>query len=227
MSTTVERDVPANNVFPARKILCVQQDNDSCAVLAEAMVEHQIVFAHTAYDALRSMHLGTFDLYVLDFWLPDWSGLSLCRTIRKADPHVPVVFCTAASAERDRARALRAGASAYFTKPIDTGALHSRVCELLEWADRDSLRARPDAQQAVDCELLRWVFAAHAHPLVPEHASLTSMERTARPRACEAFIRHGGTHAHFERWWPQLFASAHAGQSARVPVRTIENHIRQ
>ena len=46
-------------------------------------------------------------------WAADWSGPSLCREIRKIDPHGTIVFCTAAARDNDRARAMRAGANAY------------------------------------------------------------------------------------------------------------------
>jgi hypothetical protein len=39
------------------------------------------------------------------------------------------------------------------------------------------------------------------------------IERRARTRAHEAFVAAGGSRAHFERWWPQVFGSARANRS--------------
>lgn len=38
----------------------------------------------------------SFDLYLLDSWLPDGWGVDLCKKIREFDPHTPIVFYSAA-----------------------------------------------------------------------------------------------------------------------------------
>ena len=103
----------------SRSILFVGSDRETRDLVSEALAEHQLTFAQTAFDGLRVLNAQPFHGYVLDYWLPDWSGAGLCREIRKIDPHAPVVFCSAAAQDTYRARAIRAGANAYLCKPID------------------------------------------------------------------------------------------------------------
>ncbi len=53
-------------------------------------------------------------IYLLDLWLPDGSGLDLCKKIREFDVKTPVVFYSAAAYEGDREAALDSGGQAYF-----------------------------------------------------------------------------------------------------------------
>jgi two-component system response regulator PilR (NtrC family)/two-component system KDP operon response regulator KdpE len=192
-----------------RAILCIEKDEARRAVLSDALSGYELVFTANAFETIRSMNTRAFDGYVVDFWLPDWSGPQLCRAIRDLDPHCPVVFCTAADSELSRQRAMRAGASAYFVEPVNTEALRDRMNSLLSRADAASLSAKADMERAVETELVRWA------PRLAERSNdgglaAQSLERTARVRAHKAFLAAGGTRAHFERWWPHVFGSGRA-----------------
>ena len=50
----------------------------------------------------------SFDLYILDNWLPDRSGMDLCLRLREIDPKTPILFYSGAALEEDRQRASRA-----------------------------------------------------------------------------------------------------------------------
>jgi len=73
-----------------------------------------------------------FDLYLLDSWLPDGSGLDLCRQIREFDPVTPIVFYSAAAYEIDKDQAIACGAQAYLIKPSQPSELCSLVTSLIE-----------------------------------------------------------------------------------------------
>jgi DNA-binding response OmpR family regulator len=73
-----------------------------------------------------------FDLYLLDSWLPDGSGLDLCRRIREFDKVTPILFYSAAAYEMDRAEALKSGAQAYLIKPSHPSELCSLVTSLID-----------------------------------------------------------------------------------------------
>lgn len=73
-----------------------------------------------------------FDLYLLDSWLPDGSGLDLCREIRTFDKVTPIVFYSAAAYEADRELALKSGAQAYLVKPSHPSDLCVLVESLIE-----------------------------------------------------------------------------------------------
>lgn len=48
-------------------------------------------------DGLAKAMDGHFDLYLLDYYLPDGTGLELCHLIRAFDSNTPIFFCTHAS----------------------------------------------------------------------------------------------------------------------------------
>ncbi len=69
------------------------------------------------------------DLIVLDWMLPDTSGLEVCRGLR-ADPlisHVPIIFLTAIDVIDNKIAGLEAGADDYMTKPFEPQELVARI----------------------------------------------------------------------------------------------------
>ncbi len=76
-----------------------------------------------------------FDLFVLDWEVPDISGEEVLRWVRKNVPApVPVMFVTGRNAEKDIISALKNGADDYVTKPYLRGVLAARVEALLRRA---------------------------------------------------------------------------------------------
>jgi DNA-binding response OmpR family regulator len=59
------------------------------------------------------------DALLLDNWMPELSGLELCRQIRIFDKNTPILFCSGAVTEADKEAAFSAGAQGYIGKPFD------------------------------------------------------------------------------------------------------------
>jgi CheY-like chemotaxis protein len=95
------------------RILCVEDDASSRAVVAAALRDYQPEFADNGGDAVAAVNAAPFDLIVLDHWLPDYTGAALCREFRREDPHVPIIFWTVVERDQLEERTRRAGASAY------------------------------------------------------------------------------------------------------------------
>jgi DNA-binding response OmpR family regulator len=193
-----------------RSILYVDDDPETRALLTHVLSEYDVVFAANAFEALRNVNHRPFHGYILDYWLPDWSGPSLCREIRKIDPHAPIIFCTAAARDNDRARAMRAGANAYLCKPVAPDVLRSKLRAFLTLSEMESLQAKLEEERVVQEELERRLSDARVHIDKASALVSSSMERTARTRAYKAFIDARGTRAHFEGWWVNVFESARA-----------------
>lgn len=192
------------------KLLCVEQSLESRAVLAHALTDHDLVFAANAFEALQQINRRGFHGYLLEYWLPDLSGAALCRDIRKLDPHAPIIFCTSAARDEVKARALKAGANAFFTKPIDPAALGAKVRADLSVVSSQGLRAEAAAQRAIEAELARGVSHLRERAGAARESAARNVQRTARLKALKAFIEARGTRADFERRWPQMFGSARA-----------------
>lgn len=109
------------------RVLYVDDDEDSremlCLLLRSSRIEVEAV--STAAEALSSIQLEHFDLYLLDSWLPDLDGFELCRRMRHVDTHTPILFFSGAGYETDKQRAIEAGANTYVIKPDVVGLLES------------------------------------------------------------------------------------------------------
>ena len=118
---------------PQPRILCVEDDADTCMLLRVLLgqADYETEYASTLADGLQLARSQAFDLYLLDQWLGDGTGVELCQLIRQFDPQTPIVFFSGLAHERDRARALAAGAQVYLIKPNDIDALASTVTRLL------------------------------------------------------------------------------------------------
>jgi DNA-binding response OmpR family regulator len=70
-------------------------------------------------EILHLCSLQQFDALVLDNWMPETSGLEICKQIRAVDDNTPILFCSGAATEADIAAAIAAGAQGYIEKPFD------------------------------------------------------------------------------------------------------------
>lgn len=105
-----------------RELVTLLLNQRSYEVVTGASIESGIVLATT----------GKFDLYLLDSWLPDGSGLDLCEKIREFDKTTPILFYSAAAYASDHDTALKCGAQAYLIKPSQPSDLCKLVSELIE-----------------------------------------------------------------------------------------------
>ena len=84
---------------------------------------------------LRALRRESFDLLILDWRLPDISGIEVMRRARaNLEERVPILFVTNRGAESDVIEGLSAGADDFMVKPIRVGELTARVDALLRRA---------------------------------------------------------------------------------------------
>jgi OmpR-family two-component system manganese-sensing response regulator len=72
-----------------------------------------------------------YDLLILDWMLPQYSGLEICQKLRSQGKNIPVLFLTAKDTIDDRVAGLDAGADDYLVKPFELRELLARVRALL------------------------------------------------------------------------------------------------
>lgn len=83
--------------------------------------------AANGQQALGLLRTESFDLVLLDWTLPDFSGVEVCRRLRQAGLGTPVLMLTARDDVRERVEALDSGADDYLTKPFSLEELLARV----------------------------------------------------------------------------------------------------
>ena len=82
--------------------------------------------AETKAQALTALATRPPDALVLDLVLPDGEGVEVCREVRRWS-RLPIVVLSAVGDEREKVRALDAGADDYVTKPFGTDELLARL----------------------------------------------------------------------------------------------------
>lgn len=115
-------------------ILFADDDSDICELvqlLLEAAGFRVSTTANTA-GVLQLTAAEHFDVVVLDYWMPELTGVELCRRIRSVDQSTPILICSGAVTEADRQAAALAGAQGYIVKPFGSADLIRALRSALE-----------------------------------------------------------------------------------------------
>jgi two-component system phosphate regulon response regulator PhoB len=97
--------------------------------------------ATTGSAAEEALAHGRFDAILLDWMLPEVSGIELCRRMRQRPETrtVPIIMLTARGEEADRIRGLSTGADDYVLKPFSVNEVVARVRALLRRSAPDRI----------------------------------------------------------------------------------------
>jgi CheY-like chemotaxis protein len=116
-----------------KKILCVDDHSDTCELIATILDAHKVTSAYSMADAVKQATAQKFDLYILDYHLPDGTGLELCLMLRAFDQDTPMLFATGSSSITE-AQVITAGAQGLVRKgtPSFAAGLLVKVAELLD-----------------------------------------------------------------------------------------------
>jgi two-component system, NtrC family, response regulator GlrR len=116
----------------AQRKLLVVEDADTCANMIELALDglpglqvERVASAEAGLDVLSGSNVVAI---VTDMDLPGMSGLELATCAR----HVPVVVVSATTDPDAEAKAIAAGASAFFAKPFSPSAIRRKMEELLK-----------------------------------------------------------------------------------------------
>jgi DNA-binding response OmpR family regulator len=110
-----------------------------------------IVEASNGEDALRTALTTRPDMCVLDLRIPGRSGLEVCRDLRAAHVHEPIMLLTSIADDNIRSQALEFGADEYVIKPFSLATWNAHVRHLL----RGSRRHAAAKERAVSAVLAK------------------------------------------------------------------------
>lgn len=124
------------------RVLCVDDDEDACEMLSVLLSTQGIdaTCAQSAAEAWLQIRAESFDLYMLDGWLPGVDGFEFCRQIREVDSVTPILFYSGAAYDADKQKGMAAGANAYVIKP-DVDVLIDTIVDLIAKAETDKVSA--------------------------------------------------------------------------------------
>jgi len=106
---------------------------------------------HDGLEGWRLAAQGQYDLLILDWMLPQKTGLEICQELRSQGDTTPVLFLTAKDTLDDRVSGLDAGADDYLIKPFELRELLARVRALLRRPP--TLETLPQRLRVKDLEL--------------------------------------------------------------------------
>jgi len=173
---------------------------------------HSVHHFISGKTTIREAGRESFDLFLLDWHIPDLSGTEVLHWLReKQHSTVPVLFVTSRDTEEDIVSALNAGADDYMVKPIRRLELQARVEALLR-------RSRPKAVESDSLEIEPYRF-----DLVARTVSLgtATVEMTDKEYELTLFLfRNLG----------RLLSRGHIsesvwGRSNDVQSRTVDTHV--
>lgn len=125
----------------------------------------------------RSLLTQQFDVVILDIALPGEDGLSIAAHLRQIQPGLGVVMLTGTESRDNHLRAMRHGADAYLSKPVDIDIIAATLHSLSRRLERTAKGA--DSTDAQDGNA-RWALASDDWCLVPPSGriiALTTPER--------------------------------------------------
>ena len=158
--------------------------------------------AQTKREALDRVAVRPPEVLVLDLVLPDGSGVEVCEEVRRWS-QLPIIVLSAVGDEREKVRALDAGADDYLTKPFGTDELLARLRALMR-------RSGDAAQPVISLGDLSIDVAGHTVMRGGEEIRLTPLEFDI----LRTLALHSGklvTHRRLlsEVWGPQYVDETH------------------
>lgn len=189
------------------RILLVEDTED----LAEGVIAHLARagmvcdLAPRIEDARDARAVQRYDAIILDINLPDGSGLSLLREIRKSADRTPVLMLTALSSIDDRVTALDQGADDYLGKPFDQRELEARLRALIR-------REAESKDDRITLGSLVFAPSDRSAELGGRQMNLTRREATI----LDMLVRHQGQYLSKSRLYNSLygFDDADVGENA-------------
>jgi two-component system copper resistance phosphate regulon response regulator CusR len=195
------------------RILIVEDEPPIADFLVRGLREEGFTVEHAAdgESAWHALQTGSWDVVLLDWWLPGVDGLTLLRRYRQAGQATPVLFLTARDAVSDRVRGLDGGADDYLCKPFAFDELLARVRALTRRPERGRDTMLSYADVRVDLATQRAERAGQRLELTAKEQALLVL-----------FLRHPGEVLSRTRIYEHVWDERYDGLSNTLEVHVME-----
>ena len=111
------------------KILFIEDDLDYAQAVKDLLQgeHHHVEMVDNGRAALELLKVYKFDVIIIDWGVPEISGLEVCARFRSAGGTTPILILTGKTNVSEKETGLDAGADDYLTKPADPRELSARV----------------------------------------------------------------------------------------------------
>ncbi|MDU0203157.1 MULTISPECIES: response regulator [Paenibacillus] len=119
------------------KILLADDELALRFLLTETLSDegYEITEVEDGQQAIEQLQKESFDLVILDYMMPERTGVEVCEWLRQSDnvnSDLPVILLTAKALDKDKEKAKAAGVTTYIVKPFSPLQLLDTVGHLLE-----------------------------------------------------------------------------------------------
>jgi DNA-binding response OmpR family regulator len=163
---------------PRKKILCIEDDRETAALIAEELVERgfEISIAHDGRAGLAAILKNMPDLVLSDISMPVMSGFELLERLTALEPRfakMPFIFLTALTDRDNELKGRHLGADDYVTKPIDFEVLTTIINARLAGVARSELWPKLVELNDREVETLTWVARGKTSAEIAQILGLT------------------------------------------------------
>ena len=161
-----------------KKILCIEDDRETAALIAEELVERgfEISIAHDGRAGLAAILKTMPDLVLSDISMPVMSGFELLERLTALEPRfakMPFIFLTALTDRDNELKGRHLGADDYVTKPIDFEVLTTIINARLAGVARSELWPKLMQLNDREVETLTWVARGKTSAEIAQILGLT------------------------------------------------------
>ena len=197
----------------AIRVLLVEDEPAIADFLVRGLREEGFTVEHAANgtDGDYRLRSESWDVVLLDWWLPGIDGLTLLHRFRTAGHETPVLFLTARDAVSDRVRGLDAGADDYLCKPFAFEELLARLRSLSRRRDGRTSAKLTHGDVTVN-------LSTHRVERAGERLDLTAKEYAR----LVFFLRHPGDLLTRTRIYEHVWDERYDGLSNTLEVHIVE-----
>lgn len=156
------------------RILIIEDDTKTASAIREGLQleGYDAVAVYTGADGVVALRTSSFDVIVLDWMLPKYSGIEILKDLRANGIRTPVLLLTARDTLEDRVLGLDSGADDYLIKPFAFAELSARLRALLRRVSDADPTQRRVGDLVLDIELRRARRGARLISLSPKEFDL-------------------------------------------------------